>query len=157
MTQNVDTLKEEKLRVEDERQEYVKEKARLDLRVKDLQDSEKSSKTEEQKMKRQVTELDKEIAQKQAALANVLPKYQEKLQQESELSGRLQSATETREALFSKQTLSTTFKSAGERDTYIRKELAQMKKSLDEETAQVPIPSVPSLFSPLQFLSFHGQ
>jgi len=139
VTQNLETHKEEKIRVEDQRQDYVKEKARLELKVKDLQDNDRSSKSEEQAIRRQLADLEKEINQKQAELQDVTPKYAQKLKKESELNTRLKALTERRDALFSKQGLNTRFKSAAERDAHITKELASIKKTTDDYVTQASI------------------
>jgi len=129
--------KDQKARFEEQRQDSRKEKATLDLKVRDLQDNDKSSKTEHETLRRQLDTLEKELEQKRRQLADLLPEYEAKKLQETQVRAALDIASGKRDTLFAKQGLNTRFKTSAERDKHLQGEMTSMKKTTEDYGNQI--------------------
>lgn len=120
LKQQVEFLKVDKRQLEDERRDKAKARAKVELEVKNLTDGQSVA---EQAKSHYESELDKvgaSIKDHQDELAEVTPKYLEKLQQEETIKTELNSAEDTRSGLYAKQGRNSQFRNKKERDEWLR-------------------------------------
>ncbi|KAF4526025.1 hypothetical protein B566_EDAN000818 [Ephemera danica] len=116
--QKVAAAKEEKETLQAEQQQLLKEKTKLELTKQDLADEET-------------------IAQKEADLERVKPKYEEMKRKEEECTRELSLKEQKRKELYAKQGRGSQFTSKEERDTWIQKELRSLQKALKDKREQI--------------------
>lgn len=73
--QNVQLFEAEKKDMQDERENLMKKRAQLELLVKDLEDSQMSEDQYKATINTQLSQLNAEIATKQAEVDSILPQY----------------------------------------------------------------------------------
>ena len=82
--------KHEKQQLDEERQEFIKQKTKLELEVKDLEEGIKEDSNLKNTSKKQMEKLEAKIKAKEEALAKITPEYNNKKTEESQLTARLE-------------------------------------------------------------------
>ena len=120
LKQQVEFLKVDKRQLEDERKEKTKARAKLELEVKNLTDGQSTAQQAKSHMKSELDKVQASIREHQDELAEVTPKYLEKLRQEEAVRIELSSAEDTRSGLYAKQGRNSRFRNKKERDDWLR-------------------------------------
>ena len=120
LKQQVEFLKVDKRQLEDERKEKAKARAKLELEVKNLTDGQSTAQQAKSHFKSELDKVQASIREHQDELAEVTPKYLEKLQQEEAVRTELSSAEDTRSGLYAKQGRNSRFRNKKERDDWLR-------------------------------------
>ena len=120
LKQQVDFLKVDKRQLEDERKEKAKARAKIELEVKSLTDGQSSAQQARSHYESELDKVQSSIREHEEELAEVTPKYLEKLQQEVTLKTELSSAEDTRSGLYAKQGRNSRFRNKKERDDWLR-------------------------------------
>ena len=120
LKQQVEFLKVDKRQLEDERKEKAKARAKLELEVKHLTDGQSTAQQAKSHFKSELDKVQASIREHQDELAEVTPKYLEKLQQEEAVRTELSSAEDTRSGLYAKQGRNSRFRNKKERDDWLR-------------------------------------
>ena len=120
LKQQVEFLKVDKRQLEDERKEKTKARAKLELEVKNLTDGQSTAQQAKSHFKSELDKVQASIRGHQDELAEVTPKYLEKLQQEEAVRTELSSAEDTRSGLYAKQGRNSRFRNKKERDDWLR-------------------------------------
>ena len=120
LKQQVEFLKVDKRQLEDERKEKAKARAKLELEVKNLTDGQSTAQQAKSHFKSELDKVQASIREHQDELAEVTPKYLEKLQQEEAVRTELSSAEDTRSGLYAKQGRNSRFRNKYERDDWLR-------------------------------------
>ena len=120
LKQQVDFLKVDKRQLEDERKEKAKARAKIELEVKSLTDGQSSAQQARSHYESELDKVQSSIREHEEELAEVTPKYLEKLQQEGTLKTELSSAEDTRSGLYAKQGRNSRFRNKKERDDWLR-------------------------------------
>ena len=120
LKQQVEFLKVDKRQLEDERKEKAKARAKLELEVKNLTDGQCTAQQAKSHFKSELDKVQASIREHQDELAEVTPKYLEKLQQEEAVRTELSSAEDTRSRLYAKQGRNSRFRNKKERDDWLR-------------------------------------
>ena len=120
LKQQVEFLKVDKRQLEDERKEKAKARAKLELEVKHLTDGQSTVQQAKSHFKSELDKVQVSIREHQDELAEVTPKYLEKLQQEEAVRTELSSAEDTRSGLYAKQGRNSRFRNKKERDDWLR-------------------------------------
>uniref|UniRef100_W5N3H5 Structural maintenance of chromosomes protein n=1 Tax=Lepisosteus oculatus TaxID=7918 RepID=W5N3H5_LEPOC len=133
----ISAMKEEKEQLSAERQEQIKQRTKLELKAKDLQD-ELAGNSEQRKMyvshgfsftgnlKRGFVEMD-----------NMKPKFNAVKEKEEKGIARLAQATQERTDLYAKQGRGSQFTSKEERDKWIKKELKSLDQAINDKKRQI--------------------
>uniref|UniRef100_A0A0K0DPL4 AAA_23 domain-containing protein n=1 Tax=Angiostrongylus cantonensis TaxID=6313 RepID=A0A0K0DPL4_ANGCA len=143
-------MKEEKEALIAEQAERFEKKAELSLLINDLKEDVEKEKSGRNKAEDVLNQVKADIREKEEELEIITPKYQKLVEQESALSSDIRIAETKSKELFAKQGHKDQFKSAEERDAYLRREVRhftrqigdteeQMKdieKSLEDETCE---------------------
>ena len=120
LKQQVEFLKVDKRQLEDERKEKAKAKAKIELEVKGLSDGQSAAQQARSHYQSELDKVQTSIREHEEELAEVTPKYLEKLQQEGTVKSELSSAEETRSGLYAKQGRNSRFRNKKERDDWLR-------------------------------------
>ena len=120
LKQQVEFLKVDKRQLEDERKEKTKARAKIELDVKNLADGQSAAQQAKSHFKSELDKVQASIKEHQDELAEVTPKYLEKLQQEETVRAELSSAEDTRSGLYAKQGRNSRFRNKKERDDWLR-------------------------------------
>ncbi|KAF1816092.1 putative chromosome segregation protein SudA [Eremomyces bilateralis CBS 781.70] len=121
--QQLDLLKAEKDQFEDERKDYVKDKAKIELDVKSLTDGQSAAAQRKARHDRELREVRAQIKQREDELQKILPEYNKKRNQEQELKEQLDEAQNSRQLLYSKQARASQFKSKKARDDFLQTQI----------------------------------
>ena len=78
----------EKQQLDEERQEFIQQKTKLELEIKDLQDAIKEDDNAKGKNKNEMEKLEAKVKSKEETLARITPEYNQKKASESEISTR---------------------------------------------------------------------
>ncbi|XP_070540446.1 structural maintenance of chromosomes protein 3-like [Ptychodera flava] len=133
----VQAITEEKDQMNNERQDLLKKRAKLELDVKDLQEEVRGDKDSKTIIENQLEKLDSEIHKKQSELDGILPQFEELQKREERCTARLAMCEQRRTELFAKQGRKNQFRTREQRDDWIRKELKSLNKSIRDKDNQI--------------------
>lgn len=129
--------REEKETLHQEHSNYLKEKTRLELHIKDLIDEVEGDSDSKKRAEAEMVALKVKIAEKQAELNEIKPKYEEEKRKEDECSRLLQLKDQKRSELYARQGRGSQFTSKAERDAWIQNELKSLKKNISDKKQQI--------------------
>ena len=78
----------EKQQIDEGRQEFIQQKTKLELEIKDLQEAIKEDNNAKETDKKQMAKLEEKIKTKEEALSKITPEYNEKKTSEGDISAR---------------------------------------------------------------------
>lgn len=129
--QKIDVLNAEREQIRKDYDDLMKQKAHLEIELKDLEDSSKSSFGEMEKLSKELERVDKLIEKRESDLRKLEPDYVSKTDQEKSLEIRVQEASQKLQYLVSKQGRISMYKTKRDRDNHLKKEIQSLKKNLD--------------------------
>lgn len=124
------SLKEERDVLNNEYQHLIKEKAKLDLTIKDLTEEVMGDNKSKERAEKELERLEHSIKEKEAELEKVKPQYEAMKQKEDECSRELSLKEQKRKELYAKQGRGSQFTSKDERDRWIQNELKYLRYNL---------------------------
>ncbi|KAG0254731.1 Structural maintenance of chromosomes protein 3, partial [Actinomortierella ambigua] len=127
--QQKEILEAEKLQLEHELQTNVKDKALLELAIRDHEENDVHSLEGKRRNQEELTRLEQEIEVKEAELAQLVPEYQRQEQEESTQRAQLEAMEVQLQGLYAKQGRSGQFRTKAERDAWLRKEIQEIQGS----------------------------
>ncbi|PIK61921.1 putative structural maintenance of chromosomes protein 3 isoform X2 [Apostichopus japonicus] len=131
------TANEERDQLNNERQDLLKKRAKMELYVKDLQEEVNGDIDAKGRIETKLEKLDGEISAKQHELEEVMPRYEELKKEEQNCNHRLEQCEQRRAELFAKQGRGNQFTTREERDKWIKKELKSLQKSIKDKDEQI--------------------
>lgn len=137
VTGNMQSLSTERDQLREEDQELVKQRAKLEFDVKDLEEGMAEDQKKREQYQRELVQLEGDIRQKQAELNSIMPQYQQHKNQEERLGSRLKGCEQRRSELFAKQGRGQQFSSVQERDVWIKKEAKSLSTSIQSKDEQI--------------------
>lgn len=129
--------REEKDNLQQEHANYLKEKTRLELHIKDLVDEVEGDSDSKKRAEAEMVALKVKIAEKQAELNQIKPQYEEEKRREEECARLLQLKDQKRSELYARQGRGSQFTSKAERDAWIQNELKSLKKNIADKKQQI--------------------
>ncbi|KAK4336958.1 hypothetical protein RND71_043408 [Anisodus tanguticus] len=133
----VQTNKEDKDALQNDHSNFLKEKTRLELRLRDLTDEVEGDANSKHRAENELASLISRIAEKQNELNIIYPEYEEMKKIEEECTRQLSLKEQKRSELYAKQGRGNQFTSKAERDNWIQSELRILKKNIHEKKAQI--------------------
>jgi len=133
----IELSKIDKDQLQEEKQNQVKDKSKLELQVKDLEDSVKDEEEGKKNSKKELEKLESKIAEKEAELAEIEPEFKDKKTAEEEFQARLGLCEQRRTDLYSKQGRVSQFENKGDRDKWIKKEIDSLRSSITSKEVQM--------------------
>ena len=123
LKQQVEFLKVDKRQLEDERKETSKARAKIELEVKSLSNGQSAALQAKSHYESELNKVQTSIKEHEEDLVEIIPKYNEKVEQELALKSELDSAEGARQRLYAKQGRNAQFRNKKERDDWLRKEI----------------------------------
>ncbi|VDM65772.1 unnamed protein product [Strongylus vulgaris] len=130
-------MKEEKEALVTEQAERFEKKAELALLINDLKEDVEKEKSGRNRAEDVLNQVKAEIREKEEELERIVPKYQELVEQESALSSDIRIAETKSKELFAKQGHKDQFKSAEERDSFLRREVRHITRQIGDTEEQI--------------------
>ncbi|GLV31613.1 Structural maintenance of chromosomes 3 [Carabus blaptoides fortunei] len=127
------SIKEERDTLNAEHQQLIKEKAKLDLTIKDLSDEVLGDNKSKERAETELTRLTQSITEKEAELEELKPRYEEMKKKEEECTRELSLKEQKRKELYAKQGRGSQFTSKDDRDRWIENELKSLNKQLKDK------------------------
>ncbi|XP_053407291.1 structural maintenance of chromosomes protein 3-like [Mercenaria mercenaria] len=131
------TVFDEKEQLQTENQELTKQKAKLELLIKDIQDDLEGDAKAKKKLEEDLRKVNEKIAKTQTSLENITPQYESLRDREEECTQQLQAAEQRRKELYAKQGRGNQFTSREDRDTWIKNELKSLNKAIKDKEEQI--------------------
>ena len=120
LKQQVEFLKVDKRQLEEERKETVKARAKIELEVKSLSDGHSAAQQAKSKYESELNKVQASIREHEADLAEIMPEYDAKVEQEAAMRSELNGAEGIRQRLYAKQNRNARFRNKKERDDWLR-------------------------------------
>ena len=120
LKQQVEFLKVDKRQLEEERKETAKAKAKIELEVKSLSDGQSAAQQAKAQYESELNKVQASIMEHEEELAEIMPEYDAKMEQEAAMRSELDSAEGTRQRLYAKQNRNARFRNKRERDDWLR-------------------------------------
>lgn len=117
------SIKEERDMLNAEHQQFIKEKAKLDLTIKDLSDEVLGDNKSKERAETELTRLTTSISEKEAELEELKPRYESMKKKEEDCTRELALKEQKRKELYAKQGRGSQFTSKDDRDRWIQTEL----------------------------------
>ncbi|KAL7834004.1 hypothetical protein AOLI_G00289640 [Acnodon oligacanthus] len=133
----ISAMKEEKEQLSAERQEQIKQRTKLELKAKDLQDELAGNSEQRKRLLKERQKLLEKIEEKQKELQETEPKFNTVKEKEERGISRLAQATQERTDLYAKQGRGSQFTSKEERDKWIKKELKSLDQAINDKKRQI--------------------
>ncbi|OUC40103.1 RecF/RecN/SMC protein [Trichinella nativa] len=130
-------FEEERLQMISEQSERFKEKTKLELAIRDLKEEVEGERSNRRKAENELDRLKAEITEKQASLDQVQPRFNELIKQEQQVNTELAIAEQRQRELYSKQGWTEQFRSAEERDQWIKRNLAKITRQISDKRDQI--------------------
>lgn len=131
----MELLKIDRRQLEEDRRESARAQAKVELEVKKLAEGQSASEQARQRQKQELQAVKKEMSEKDAELAKIVPDYNKAKAQEVEVKSALDASDASRQRLLSKQGRNSQFKSKAERDKWLRKEIEVLNNTLATQKA----------------------
>jgi structural maintenance of chromosome 3 (chondroitin sulfate proteoglycan 6) len=119
----VDLLKAERARLEDDRRKASRQKAAIELELNDLTDGQSAAKQSQKQHDRELKLVQHDIAARETELSGLLPVYTAKKEEEDAVSSQLAEAKGQQKRLFDKQGRGASYTSKRQRDDALRAEI----------------------------------
>ncbi|KAJ8921587.1 hypothetical protein NQ315_010492 [Exocentrus adspersus] len=129
----LNSLKEERDILNNDYQHLIKEKAKLDLTIKDLSEEVQGDNKSKERAENELARLTHSIKEKEAELENVKPQYEAMKKREEECTRELALKEQKRKELYAKQGRGSQFTSKDDRDRWIQQELKSLNKQLKDK------------------------
>jgi structural maintenance of chromosome 3 (chondroitin sulfate proteoglycan 6) len=129
LRQQMKLLSEEKAQYKEERIELFRSKAQAESDVQGMADNENAAQQAIVERSEQLRAVQKQIKQREADLAKILPTFNARRENERALKLQMESAEATRQRLYAKQGRQAQFRTKRERDEWLQREIADVHKS----------------------------
>lgn len=116
---------------------FLKDKTRLELHIRDLIDEVEGDANSKHRAEGEMVSLREKIAERQAELNQIKPKYEEEKRREEECARLLALKQQKRSELYARQGRGSQFTSKSERDTWIQNELKSLRKNINDKKQQI--------------------
>ncbi|WKX98062.1 hypothetical protein Q1695_013617 [Nippostrongylus brasiliensis] len=130
-------MKEEKEALVLEQAQRFEKKAELALLINDLKEDVEKEKSGRNKAEDVLNQVKAEIREKEEELERINPEYQKLIEMEAALSSDIRIAETKSKELFAKQGHKDQFKSAEERDAFLRREVRHITRQIGETDEQM--------------------
>ncbi|KAG5927572.1 hypothetical protein E4U42_002079 [Claviceps africana] len=120
---------------EEDRRDCAKALAKVELKTKNLKDGQSAQEQARAQHEAELHSVQSEISQKEKQLAEILPEYKKKKQEEDEIRRQLDTAEASRARLFAKQSRGSRFKNKSERDAWLKQEVEELNLTISAQKA----------------------
>lgn len=135
LIRQMELLKVDRRQLEEDRRDTAKARAKIELKVKTLTNNQSSTEQARVRHQQELSSVRKEIASKEAELAQLLPDFTNKKNSEAEVKRTLDEAEAGKHRLYAKQARSSQYKTKAERDQFLRGEIEELNTSIGSQKA----------------------
>ncbi|KAG2211831.1 hypothetical protein INT47_004517 [Mucor saturninus] len=135
--QNVQLFEAEKKDLQDEREHLMKTRAKLELLVKDLEDSQMSEEEYKATVNTQLQQLENEIAAKQAEVDEITPQYSQLTEAGQRMRTEMRTLQAEQQHIYAKQARSSKFTTKQDRDTWLTSQIQDITNNLTVRQQQL--------------------
>lgn len=133
LQQNLNLLKVERRQLEEDRRESAKTRAKAELKVKNLADSQSARDHAKRQHDTELEAVRKEIKAKETELKKLTPEFEKRKKREAEVKRALDAAENSRTRLLNKQSRGAQFKTRSERDKFLQKEISELNLTIAKQ------------------------
>lgn len=133
LQQNLNLLKVERRQLEEDRREAAKSRAKAELKVKSLADSQSSRDQAKRQHDAELEAVRKDIKSKEAELQKLTPEFEKRKKTEADVKRALDAAENSRLRLLNKQSRGAQFKTRAERDSFLQKEINELNLTIAKQ------------------------
>ncbi|KAH9900564.1 condensin complex component SMC3 [Xylariomycetidae sp. FL2044] len=135
LQQQVELLRIDRRQLDEDRREAARARANAELAVKNISETLSAQDQARQEHDSELENVKTAVAAKEAEIKQLTPDLEKRKRKEAEIKQALDTAEADRQRLFTKQTRSSQFRSKAERDTWLRKEIAELNITLGQQKA----------------------
>lgn len=135
LRQQLNLLKIDRRQLEEDRRDVAKTCAKVELKVKNLADSQSTRDQTKRKHDAELEAVRKEIKTKEAELKKLTPEFERRKKREAEVKRALDTAENGRTRLLNKQSRGAQFKTRAERDAYLQGEIDELNLTISKQKA----------------------
>jgi len=130
LKQQIEFLKLDREQLDDERKDTVRDKAKLELDVNSLSDGQSAARDAKSRHDAELRDVQNQIQQREQELAQLLPEFNSKREEEATIRNQLHEAEGTRSRLYAKQGRTSQFQNKRQRDDWLRREIDDVNVAL---------------------------
>ncbi|KAI5361856.1 Putative structural maintenance of chromosomes protein [Septoria linicola] len=130
LEQQMKLLSQEQAQYKEERTENSRTKAQIESDVQAMQDNQAAAQQAQAERANELRKVQKQIKQHESQLADLLPQYQAKKDENKAIQQQMHEANATIQSLYAKQGRQKQFRTKKERDDWLKKEIADVNASL---------------------------
>ncbi|RCH98817.1 Structural maintenance of chromosomes protein 3, partial [Rhizopus stolonifer] len=135
--QTVQLHEAERKDLQDEREQLMKTRARLELLVSDLEGSQMSEEQYKATVDKQLEELNQQISIQQAEMDQIKPQYTQLVETMRGLRTELRTLQAEQQHIYAKQARASKFTNKSERDTWLQTQIADLTNNLQVRQSQL--------------------
>lgn len=135
LRQQLHLLKIDRRQLEEDRRDIAKARAKAELKVKNLGDSQSSREQAKRQHDAELEAVRKQIKAKEAELKKLTPEFEKRKKTEAEVKRALDTAENGRTRLLNKQSRGAQFKTRAERDAYLQTEIDELNLTISKQKA----------------------
>lgn len=135
LRQQLNLLKIDRRQLEEDRRDIAKARAKAELKVKNLGDSQSSREQAKLQHDAELEAVRKQIKAKEAELKKLTPEFEKRKKTEAEVKRALDTAENGRTRLLNKQSRGAQFKTRAERDAYLQTEIDELNLTISKQKA----------------------
>uniref|UniRef100_A0A5S6QPM7 Structural maintenance of chromosomes protein n=1 Tax=Trichuris muris TaxID=70415 RepID=A0A5S6QPM7_TRIMR len=128
---------EERLQLATEHEELTKEKTKIELTIRDLKEEVDGERSGRRRAEAELERLRSKIAEKQNRLDEIVPRFSDFVREEQKVTTELAISEQRLKELYSKQGWTEQFRTAEERDQWIKKNLARLNRQISDKKDQI--------------------
>ncbi|EON65649.1 chromosome segregation protein sudA [Coniosporium apollinis CBS 100218] len=128
--QRIEFLRVDKAQLEDERREVARDKAKIELEVNGLTEGQSAARQARTQHEDDLREVQEQIRQREQELAQIMPEYNNRKEQEAAIKAQLIEAEGTRQRLYAKQGRTAQFRNKRDRDAWLQGEIDAVNVAL---------------------------
>jgi len=136
LNMELNNLKKQRDLLNEERQDIIRNKTKIDLELKDLEGQVKFDGEEKKELTKKLNDLRKKMKENQDKIEEITPKLEKKMKDEENNELSLQKKDRRLKELYSKAGRHLKFKTKKERDEWIKSELKEKKSLIDSDEKQ---------------------
>lgn len=137
LQQQLKLLSDEKIQLEEERKEIAKQRAKVELDVQSITENQTAAQQARAQRAADLKDVQAQVKQREAELAQILPQYAAKREEEKMAQQQLSDARATVQRLYAKQGRQTQFKSKRDRDQWLTQTIRETTEALAARKAIV--------------------
>lgn len=135
LERQMELLQIDRRQLEEDRRDSAKGLAKVELKVKNLKEGQSAQEQAREQHASELQTVQRDIASKESELSKLLPKYNQKKQEEEDARRQLDAAEAARGRLFAKQSRGSRFKNKSERDAWMKQEIKDLNATISTQKA----------------------